>query len=126
LNIGMMLTYKSSGIFNCFLKLGRRRALSISRMSIAVAVVLGTGGSIQNAMICPGAVMPVPSRIVPAEQGLLGHDPSPDLFAKAGERVAQEIVAVTGRRPSTPYKEPVVKNLVQRALAIAAERCSIK
>jgi CO/xanthine dehydrogenase FAD-binding subunit len=115
-----------SGAGTCFLKIGRRRALSISRISIAVAVVLGPGGRIQDARICPGAVMPVPSRILPAEQILLGHDPSPDLLAKAGERVAQEIVAVTGRRPSTPYKEPVVKNLVQRALAIAAERCSIK
>jgi CO/xanthine dehydrogenase FAD-binding subunit len=113
-----------SGAGTCFLKLGRRRALSISRISIAVALVLGSSGRIQDARICPGAVMPVPSRIVPAEQGLLGHFPSPDLFEKAGEKVAQNMVAVAGRRTSSPYKEPVVKTLVQRALAIAAERCS--
>jgi len=67
--------------------------------------------------------MPVPSRILPAEESLLGRYPDPELFAEAGERVAREIVVITGRRPSTPYKEPVVKNLVQRALTIAAQRC---
>jgi len=112
-----------SGTGTCFLKLGRRRALSISRISIAVALLLAREGRIQEARICPGAVMPVPSRILPAEESLLGRYPDPELFAEAGERVAREIVVITGRRPSTPYKEPVVKNLVQRALTIAAQRC---
>jgi CO/xanthine dehydrogenase FAD-binding subunit len=112
-----------SGTGTCFLKLGRRRALSISRISVAAALVLGRDGRIREARICPGAVMPVPSRILPAEESLLGRCPGRELFAEAGERAAREIAGITGRRPSTPYKEPVVKNLVQRALTIAAERC---
>jgi xanthine dehydrogenase FAD-binding subunit len=105
------------------LKLGRRRALSISRINIAVVLVLEKNGRIREARICPGAVMPIPSRIALAERDLIGHSPSPELFEKAGENVAREAVSITGKRPSTPYKEPVLKNLVQRALLIAAERC---
>jgi CO/xanthine dehydrogenase FAD-binding subunit len=123
---GVRFAKLPSGAGTCFLKLGRRRALSISRISIAVVLILGTGGQIQEARICPGAVMPIPVRIVPAEQVLIGHDPHPDLFKKAGEKVAEAILNVTGSRPSTPYKEPVIKNLVLRALTITAERCMIK
>jgi hypothetical protein len=41
----------------------------------------------------------------------------------AGVIVAEEMVMISGRRSSTPYKEPVIKNLVWRALTIALERC---
>lgn len=108
----------------CFLKLGRRRALAISRVSVAVVLVVGGDGHIQDARICPGAVLPGPSRIDKAEEVLFGSHPGAEIFEKAARTVAKEMVRVSGRRPSTPYKEPVVNNLVQRALSIAAERCS--
>lgn len=123
---GVRFAKLPSGAGTYFLKLGRRRALSISRISIAVVMVFRRDGCIEDARICPGAVMPVPSRMVRAEQTLIGFYPHPDLFEEAGKRVAQEIVEITGRRPSTAYKEPVVKNLVQRALATASKRCIIR
>jgi CO/xanthine dehydrogenase FAD-binding subunit len=107
----------------CFLKLGRRRALSVSRITVAVVLVLNREGSIREARICPGAVMPLPCRVGQAEETLLGSAPDSALFQRAGQRVAQEVVAMTGFRPSTPYKEPVLAHLVERALTIAAERC---
>jgi CO/xanthine dehydrogenase FAD-binding subunit len=106
-----------------FLKLGRRRALAISRVSIAVVLVAGEDGRIQEARICPGAVLPAASRIVKAEEALLGAYPGAEVFQEAGRIVAGEMMARSGRRSSTPYKELVVKNLVQRALSIAAGRC---
>jgi CO/xanthine dehydrogenase FAD-binding subunit len=106
----------------CFLKLGRRRALAISRISIAVALVAGEDGRIREARICPGAVLPAASRIFKAEEALLGAHPGAEVFQEAGRIVAGEMMARSGRRFSTPYKEPVVNNLVQRALSIAAGR----
>ncbi len=106
-----------------FLKLGRRKALSVSRITVAAVLALDGHGLIEQARICPGAVMPMPSRAERAEESLIGHAPDPGLFEKAGRLVAEKMVRVTGMRYSTPYKEPVVSNLVQRALAIAAERC---
>jgi CO/xanthine dehydrogenase FAD-binding subunit len=109
-----------------FLKLGRRKALSVSRITVAVVLVLDRNGLIQQARICPGAVMPMPSRAERAEESLIGLPPDSGLFQRAGRLVAEKMVHATGIRYSTPYKEPVAINLVQRALAVAAERCLIK
>jgi len=114
------LTSKSG---TCFLKLGRRRALAVSRITVAVILALDGKGLIQKARICPGAVLPSPCRIGQAEESLLGFSPDKGLFKKAGQWVAREVVRVTGRRASTPYKEPVLINLVERALTLASERC---
>jgi CO/xanthine dehydrogenase FAD-binding subunit len=111
------------GSGTCFLKLGRRRALAVSRITLSALLVLDGKGLIQRARICPGAVLPSPRRMGGAEEGLLGLLPDTRLFRKAGQWVAREMVRVTGRRSSTPYKEPVVINLVERALTVASERC---
>jgi CO/xanthine dehydrogenase FAD-binding subunit len=107
----------------CFLKLGRRKALAISRLSIAAALELGSDGRIKDARISPGAILPVPSRIKKAEEALYDFYPNDEIFQMAGVIVAEEMVMISGRRSSTPYKEPVIKNLVWRALTIALERC---
>jgi carbon-monoxide dehydrogenase medium subunit/xanthine dehydrogenase FAD-binding subunit len=51
---------------------------------------------------------------------LVGQEPSAALFAAAGQRVSEIMVAQTGRRWSTEYKEPVIAALVRRAL----EQCT--
>lgn len=113
-----------AGAGTCFLKLGRRRALVISRISIAVALVLRGDGRIEEARICPGSVMPWPLRIGRAEEFLVGSEPGSLAFQEAGKIVAEEMVRISGVRRSTAYKEPVTENLVQRALSIALQRCS--
>jgi len=48
---------------------------------------------------------------------LVGQKPTEELFAAAGAKVADAMIAETGRRWSTEYKEPVIGVLVRRALA---------
>ncbi len=110
-----------AGTGTCFLKLGRRRALSVSRITVGVVLRLDGKGLIREARICPGAMTPVPCRVGRAEEGLLGSVPGAALFQKAGQQVARAVLGMTGPRPSTPYKEPVLIHLVERALAAAAE-----
>ncbi len=120
---GVTIEKLPPGTGTCFLKLGRRRTLIVSRISIAVALVLTGDGRIEEARICPGAVMPWPLRIRLAEEFLVGSYPGPELFQKAGRIVAEETVRISGIRPSTAYKEPVLENVVRRALSIAVQRC---
>ncbi len=116
-----------------FHKLGRRNALSISRMSIA-AVVRTAGGSvgrdfeacdsgagdvITEVRLAAGSVLPVPARFPEVERFLCGKPASSSLFEEAGRLVAGEMIRIAGRRWSTPYKEPVVAALVRRALEAA-------
>ena len=104
-----------------FVKLGRRNALSISRLSVAAVVERDARGNIFKARIVPGAAFPTWGRVREAERILLGQVPSRELFSAAGRKVAEMMVSVTGRRWSTEYKEPVIAVLVRRTLETCCE-----
>lgn len=101
---------------SAFVKLGRRNALAIARLSVAVVLVKKPDGTIVEARIVPGAVFPQWQRVPEAEKLLVGKKPSKELFAEAGEKVSETMISLTGRRWSTEYKEPVIAILVRRAL----------
>lgn len=105
---------------SCFIKLGRRNALSISRLSVAAILLLNDDGIITGSRIAPGAALPIWQRITEAEALLVGQKPSTELFEEAGRKVSEVMVAFTGRRWSTEYKEPVIAVLVRRALEMCA------
>ena len=105
---------------SAFIKLGRRNALSISRLSVAAILRIGRDSRIAEARIVPGAAFPTWQRVSAAEELLLGERPSSRLFAAAGTRVSREMIRETGRRWSSQYKEPVLAVLVRRAL----EQCA--
>ena len=101
---------------SAFVKLGRRNALAIARLSVAAVVRRGPDGRVVEARIVPGAALPVWKRVTAAEALLVGEAPTPERLAAAGRQVAEVMVGETGRRWSTEYKEPVVAALVRRAL----------
>ena len=111
---------------SAFIKLGRRNALAISRMSVAAVLQIGTDGRITEARIVPGAAFPTWKRVPEAEQMLVGQKPEAKLFAAAGQKVSEEMIKATGRRWSTEYKEPVIAVLVRRALEQCAKGASPK
>lgn len=102
-----------------FTRLARREALAIARMNVGVVAEKDQEGKVSYISIAPGSVLPSPSRINEAEQVLQGKEPSSDLIRQAGEAVAAKMLAVSGRRWSTDYKEPVIIALVERAISQA-------
>jgi len=106
----------STSAKSSFIKLGRRNALSISRLSVAAVLTQDKSGKITDARIVPGAALPVWKRVAEAEKILIGEKPSRELFAAAGQKVSEVMISHTGRRWSTEYKEPVIAVLVRRAL----------
>lgn len=102
-----------------FIKLGRRKALAISRMNTAAALKV-KDGVIVEARIAPGCVFSTPDRVECAETLIVGKAPSAELFEQAGKSVSEEMIKRTGIRWSTEYKKPVVEALVCRALCRAA------
>lgn len=102
-----------------FFKLGRRRALAISRITASTALRF-QDGVIADARIAPGCVFVSPRRCTAAEDMLKNKAPSLALFNAVGEEVANEMVAVTGVRWSTEYKQPVLASVVSSALCMAA------
>lgn len=107
------------GFATSFMKLGRRKALAISRMNAAVALKI-EDGVIREARIAPGCVFSTPDRVERAEAEILGKAPSAALFEATGRTVSDEMIARTGVRWSTEYKKPVIEALTARALCQAA------
>jgi CO/xanthine dehydrogenase FAD-binding subunit len=101
---------------SAFMKLGRRNALAISRLSVAAILQKSDSGLIQEARIVPGAAFPKWQRMTEAEKLLIGQKQSKELFTGAGKKVSEAMISFTGRRWSTEYKEPVIAVLVRRAL----------
>ena len=104
------------GARSAFVKLGRREALAISRIN-AAATVSVRDGVITRASIGVGSVMPRTERVRDAERALVGLRPDRDAARIAGELVAQRMIEVSGVRWSTPWKEPAVRAVVERAVA---------
>ncbi len=113
---GIRFPKLAPGARSVFIKLGRRNALSISRLSVAAILQLSDDGRIVEARIVPGAAFPTWQRVTAAERMMVGEKPGAKLFAAAGRKVSEEMIKATGRRWSTEYKEPVLAVLVRRAL----------
>lgn len=108
------------GMRNEFIKLGRRKALAISRLNASAAILLGKQGEIVDARLAPGCIFTKPDRVDKAERLLLGQMPSKDLFQMAGKAVSETMIERTGERWSTEYKQPAVEGIVEESLMRAA------
>jgi CO/xanthine dehydrogenase FAD-binding subunit len=104
------------GAQSAFVKLGRRNAQAIARLSMAAIGRVDAGGCIDFIRLAPGAALPVAARLTEVEDALLGAAPCPTLVAAAGAQAAEAMIAVTGRRWSTEYKEVAIQGLVGQAL----------
>lgn len=104
------------GSKTAFIKLGRRKALAISRINAAVAAKIDDDGRISDIRIYPGCIFGVPERVTAAEKLLIGNFPTEELINEAGFKVSEEMINKTGIRWSTEYKKPAVEALIRRGL----------
>jgi len=108
----------------CFMKIGRRKALSLSIVNGATGLSLNDNGEIEVARIALGAVAPTPMRIYEAEEMLIGNRPSPELMAKVAAVAEGKISPISDLRASAEYRKMLSNVLVQRTLDNALELVS--
>lgn len=99
-----------------FLKIGRRNALVIARLNIAVSLKTDEKGIIKDIRIAPGSVMPIPCRAIEAEKLLIGQTPNEEIINRASKKVSDTMVEKSGVRASTIYKKPVIEAITRRAI----------
>lgn len=99
-----------------FVKLGRRNALSIARLSCAVLGRLDEDGVVEQAAIAIGAAAPHPFRATGLELMLRGSRPETELLRSVVEASSGEIARVLGNRASMPYKREAIKGVIWEAL----------
>ncbi|MBN1155665.1 xanthine dehydrogenase family protein subunit M [candidate division KSB1 bacterium] len=112
---GFRLPVLADGYRGEFYKLGRRRGVSISRISLAVLMQL-QGGSIQDFRVASGAITPVSVRLSGIEEYARDRKAGSELFAQLAQQLGNEIIKITGMRWSTPYKLPVVQQMFYQIL----------
>ncbi len=112
------LSYRvpAPGSRSVFLKLGRRNALAISRLTVAALGRVDADGRIAEARLVPGSATPQIRRFTAVEQMLVGQAPSVELCEAAGRLAVTEMTKITGKRWSSEFKEPALLALVTRAL----------
>ncbi|EGW41013.1 FAD binding domain-containing protein [Desulfosporosinus sp. OT] len=98
-----------------FIKLGRRKALAIARMNLAIIFNVKEE-RISFARVGLGAVGPNPRRYVVLENSLLGQTPSEVLIEKFAIEAECEVTRVLGSRPSAVYKCEAVKGIARDLL----------
>lgn len=98
-----------------FLKLGLRKALSISTVNGAILVTM-KDGLINECRIALGAVAPTPVRVKLTEEGLKGKKATKEIIENAVNFLSQEISPISDIRGSRQYRLDVAKELVKREL----------
>lgn len=99
-----------------FQKIGRRKALSIARLSLALVVKIDKEGIFQDTRVVPGSATPYPQSLPETEKAINGKSTFNIDVEEVGKITGKEMVSITGERWSTPYKKPTIAVLIKRAL----------
>jgi len=100
---------------SCFYKLGRRRGVSISRLSYAIHMQI-EDEVVLDFRIALGSLFPIPRRLQSIEDEAIGLQENPQLWRDVSRKVARQIVDETGVRWSTHYKIPTIQQLLYTSL----------
>ena len=102
-----------------FYKLGRRRGVAISRITLAVLVEI-ENAIIKDIRIASGAVTPIGKRFHELENVVKNKSISDELLKEMAIEMGNQILKETGLRWSTAYKLPVVQ---QKLYHLLTELC---
>ncbi|HOP46869.1 MAG TPA: FAD binding domain-containing protein [Desulfobacteraceae bacterium] len=99
-----------------FQKIARRKALAIARMNMALLAGKDGEGKINFIRIALGSSTPTPMRVTEVESLLEGRRLDSNLLMEGGRLMAEKMIGISGRRPSTVYKEKAVQGLFLKML----------
>lgn len=106
---------------SAYQKLGRRKAMEIAVVGVAVALVMDKE-LIKECRVGLTAVAPVPLRARNAEAALKGRKFTPQVVELAAQAAAAECSPLDDHRASALYRREMIKVLFRRAVEIATER----
>ena len=105
-----------AGTVSDFYKLGRRRALAISRMTIGTVLRTDADGVVQDFRMTMGATFPRPMMFPEINAMLIGKKPDDADIKAVAKALSDKIPEIAGIRASTTYKQPVCLNMCERIL----------
>ncbi|MEW6701770.1 MAG: FAD binding domain-containing protein [Bacteroidota bacterium] len=98
-----------------FYKLGRRRAVAISRITLALLMSFNSN-VIDEIRIASGAVTPIGTRFFDLEKFAKGKKMEDQFLRTLASKLGEQILQITGLRWSSEYKLPVVQQMFYQML----------
>ena len=111
----ILLPVAPRGYRGDFYKLGRRRGVAISRITLAVLLHIRSD-RINDIRLASGAVTPIGKRFYDLESASAGKKISPESLKTISIEFGKAILQETGWRWSSPYKLPVTQQMVYQIL----------
>lgn len=110
------------GSGDVYLKVGRRSAMEIAIVGLAMRLTFDDEGSVTDARVALASVGPRPVRSVRAESALVGGRLEQASVEAATFAVLHDMAPVDDVRGTVDYRRRVIPGLLSRAAAICAER----
>jgi CO/xanthine dehydrogenase FAD-binding subunit len=107
----------AEGSRSAFLKLGRRNAMAISRLTVAALGRVDAHNVITEARLVTGSATPHIERLAAVEQTLIGKKPTSELYQHAAKATVDEMVRLAGYRWSSEFKVPALMAMTERVFA---------
>jgi xanthine dehydrogenase FAD-binding subunit len=111
----ILLPPPPAGVRGDFYKLGRRRGVAISRITLAV-LLKQKNRKIEAIRIAAGAVTPIGKRFPGLEALAAGMDITDHNLKELAQKLGEQILEHTGLRWSSPYKLPVTQQMFYQLL----------
>lgn len=110
-----------NGSAEVYIKLGRRGAMDVAIVGLAVRLALGDDGKIATARVAVCALAPKPMRLPEVEAALAGLPVQADELAAAGKVMVSAVSPIDDNRATASYRKRVLPGLLQQAVFQCAE-----
>jgi len=124
----IILPFPEKKTYGCWIKIGKRKALIIATITLALAVEMDENNKIvKDVRACLGSVAPTPIEIKEIRKKMVGKNFNQLDFAELGQLVEDKISPIDDIRGTREYRKDVAKNIMINALEeIGSARRSYK
>jgi len=126
--IQIILPLPKKKTYGCWIKIGKRKALIIATITLALVVEIDENNKIiKDVRACLGSVAPTPIEIKEIREKMIGKKFSELDFAELGQIIEDKISPIDDIRGTREYRKDVAKNIMINALEeIGSARRSYK
>src|SRR5680860_835151 len=113
----IILPLPSERTYGCWIKIGKRKALIIATITLALVVEMDEDNkTVKDVRTCLGSVAPTPIEIKEIRKKMIGKNYSQLDFNQLGQIVEDKISPIDDIRGTREYRKDVAKNIVINAL----------
>ncbi len=120
--VGIDLEPLPAGAGEIYLKLGRRGAMEVALVGLALRLSFDGDGAVTDARVATCSVAPTPQRVPAAEAALIGTRLDGAALDAAGEELRSAASPIDDARASASYRVRTLRGLLGRAAAHCREQ----